>query len=111
MILHKLLKSIYIAINGSKNQRQPIERFVGRSIKLQPQVKPVDVFVGNRLRETRINAGETIEDIAVYLAIKPTVVRRFEMGRQRVSAARLFMLAKRFDIPVAAFFPIGGELK
>ena len=72
------------------------------------QVRPVDLFVGDRLRAFRINAGETIEGIATYLAINPTIVRRFETGRQRVSAARLYMLAKRFDVPVAAFFPIGG---
>jgi len=64
----------------------------------------VDEHVGGRLREFRATKGLSSQLIAAAIGISPTRLALFEAGRRRISASQLFVLAKLFDVPVAAFF-------
>ncbi len=64
----------------------------------------VDRHVGERIRERRTLLGFTQEQLADALDISYQQVQKYETGANRVSAGRLFQIAKRLDVPVAYFF-------
>ncbi|MFA7275369.1 MAG: helix-turn-helix transcriptional regulator [Pseudobdellovibrionaceae bacterium] len=65
---------------------------------------PVDVFVGQRLRARRNLIGITQENLAEAAGITFQQVQKYEKGRNRLSASRLFQFARVLDVPVAFFF-------
>ena len=65
---------------------------------------PVDVFVGQRLKSRRNLIGITQENLAEASGITFQQVQKYEKGRNRLSASRLFQFARVLDVPVAYFF-------
>ena len=72
-------------------------------------IHPVDVFVGQRLRQRRISLGITQEDMANALGLSFQQVQKYEKGTNRVSASRLYELAQVLDVPVQFFFDGAGN--
>lgn len=66
--------------------------------------KQVDDHVGERIRERRTMMGLTQENLANALAISYQQVQKYETGANRVSAGRLFEIAKHLDVEVSHFF-------
>ena len=66
--------------------------------------RPVDIHVGKRLKAFRVQERLSPADLAKLLLVSPRRIERFETGHKRLSASHLFVLAKLFDVPVAAFF-------
>ncbi|MAZ01979.1 MAG: DNA-binding protein [Sneathiella sp.] len=66
--------------------------------------KRVDDHVGERIRERRTMMGLTQEHLAKALDISYQQVQKYETGANRVSAGRLFEIAKRLEVDVAYFF-------
>lgn len=62
-----------------------------------------DLLVGNRLRQERLLAGLTTEDLASLLGIGPDALRRFEAGQRRIDAALLTAAVALLDIPLSFF--------
>lgn len=65
---------------------------------------PVDVHVGKKLKQIRILRGMTQTDVASGLNISFQQVQKYELGRNRISASKLFELARILDVPPAYFF-------
>jgi transcriptional regulator with XRE-family HTH domain len=65
---------------------------------------PVDVHVGRRLRIGREFAGLTQTGIGKELGMSFQVVQKYEQGEIRISASRLYQLAKLLAKPVSYFF-------
>jgi transcriptional regulator with XRE-family HTH domain len=65
---------------------------------------PVDVHVGKKLNQIRILRGMTQTDVADGLNISFQQVQKYELGRNRISASKLFELARILDVPPAYFF-------
>ncbi|MBE2191653.1 MAG: helix-turn-helix transcriptional regulator [Alphaproteobacteria bacterium] len=65
---------------------------------------PVDVFVGQKLRSRRNLIGITQENLAEAAGITFQQVQKYEKGRNRLSASRLFQFSRVLDVPVAYFF-------
>jgi transcriptional regulator with XRE-family HTH domain len=65
---------------------------------------PVDIHVGRRLRQRRWALGVTLEEVASRLGVKPQQVQKYETGRNRMSASRLWAVARAVDVPVSYFF-------
>lgn len=65
---------------------------------------PVDTHVGQRLKTLRILRGLTQTDLAKPLNISFQQVQKYELGRNRISASKLYMIAGKLDVPVAYFF-------
>lgn len=65
---------------------------------------PVDVFVGQKLKSRRNLNGITQENLAEAAGITFQQVQKYEKGRNRLSASRLFQFARVLDVPVAYFF-------
>ena len=65
---------------------------------------PVDVHVGRKLKQLRSLRGMTQTDVANGLSISFQQVQKYELGRNRISASRLFELSQILDVPPSYFF-------
>lgn len=65
---------------------------------------PVDVHVGNRIRLRRTLLGMSQERLGNALGLTFQQVQKYERGRNRVGASRLYDLACVLDVPVGFFF-------
>ncbi len=69
----------------------------------------VDRLVGQRIRERRLARGITQQGLAKALGISYQQVQKYENGTNRISAGRLFVLARLLGADVADFFPTKEE--
>jgi transcriptional regulator with XRE-family HTH domain len=65
---------------------------------------PIDLHVGARLRQRRRLLGMTQQKLAESVKIRFQQIQKYESGANRISASRLWALAKALDVPVAYFF-------
>ena len=65
---------------------------------------PIDVHVGQRLRQRRVLAGLSQEKLARMVGITFQQVQKYERGANRIGASRLFDLSRVLDVPVGFFF-------
>lgn len=65
---------------------------------------PIDHHVGARMRERRILLGLTQTELADLLNITYQQAHKYEKGINRVSASRLYSIARALNVPVAYFF-------
>lgn len=75
-----------------------------RGARQSPFAKKVDVHVGERLRERRSLMGYTQESLASQLKLSHQQVQKYETGANRISAGRLYELAKTLGVNVGYFF-------
>lgn len=61
-------------------------------------------MLGVLLRDARINASRSLEDVSGYLHIPPEVVDTWELGDAAPSLPQLELLAYFFDVPVSHFW-------
>ena len=65
---------------------------------------PVDVHVGQRVRQRRWMIGMTQQQLANKVGIKFQQIQKYETGSNRVSASRLWDIAAALSVPVGFFF-------
>jgi transcriptional regulator with XRE-family HTH domain len=65
---------------------------------------PVDLHVGGRVRMRRKLLGLSQEHLADALGLTFQQVQKYERGANRVSASKLYDIAKTLQVPVAFFF-------
>jgi transcriptional regulator with XRE-family HTH domain len=86
---------------GSERPREPeggpMKRSSGRT-------QDIDRFVGTRIRERRIMLGLTQQQLADLIGVTYQQAHKYERGINRVSAGRLFEIARVLSVPVAYFF-------
>jgi len=66
--------------------------------------RPVDVHVGGRVRMRRKMIGVSQEQLADALGLTFQQVQKYELGSNRVSASKLYEIAKILKVPIAFFF-------
>ena len=64
----------------------------------------IDDYVGERIRERRTELGRTQEELGRALKISYQQVQKYETAANRVSAGRLYELARELEVEVAYFF-------
>lgn len=70
---------------------------------------PVDVHVGKRIRHRRWMVGMTQQHLADSVGIKFQQIQKYETGMNRVSASRLWDIARTLDVSISFFFEgLGG---
>lgn len=69
-----------------------------------PLARRVDDHVGERIRERRTELGRTQEDLGRALNISYQQVQKYETAANRVSAGRLYELARELDVDISYFF-------
>jgi transcriptional regulator with XRE-family HTH domain len=65
---------------------------------------PVDIHVGQVIRNTRRTRGFTQQTLAAQVGVKFQQIQKYETGANRVSASRLWEIAQVLDVPVSHFF-------
>src|SRR5437763_9806163 len=65
---------------------------------------PVDVHVGQRIKERRTSLGITQEKLAAEIGVTFQQVQKYERAANRIGASRLAYLARALDVPVPYFF-------
>ena len=70
----------------------------------QRSPNPVDLHVGGRVRMRRKMLGVSQERLAEALGLTFQQVQKYERGANRVSASKLYEIARFLGAPVAYFF-------
>lgn len=65
---------------------------------------PVDIYVGTRLREARLQRGLSQERVAEEMGITFQQVQKYEKGLNRIGASRLWDLAQVLGMPISYFY-------
>lgn len=65
---------------------------------------PVDSHVGQQMRHRRWMIGMTQQQLADAVGIRFQQIQKYETGANRVSASRLWDIAKVMEVPVDFFF-------
>ncbi len=81
--------------------RRPGRR--GRTIK-RDGPDPIDIHVGHRLRQARLLAGRSQNELGAGIAVSFQAVQKYEAGENRISASRLLAAARLLDSPISFFF-------
>ena len=68
------------------------------------KANPIDVHVGQRLRQRRVLLGLSQEKLADAAGVSFQMIQKYEKGSCRVGASRLMVIARALDCPVAFFF-------
>jgi transcriptional regulator with XRE-family HTH domain len=64
----------------------------------------VDQYIGARMREGRRKLNMTQEGLGEKLGVTFQQIQKYEKGRNRVSAARLFVICEILDVSLASMF-------
>ena len=64
----------------------------------------IDLHLGKRLRRRRRLLGLTQQQVAEVVGIRFQQIQKYECGANRISAARLFQLAKALETPINYFY-------
>lgn len=70
----------------------------------------IDVLVGKRVRERRQALGVSQESLAEALGVSFQQVQKYENGKNRVSASRLYEIAAALDTSISYFFEGASKL-
>ena len=67
-------------------------------------VHPVDMHVGQRVRQRRWMVGMTQQQLAEMVGIRFQQIQKYETGENRLSASRLWDIAVALRVPIAFFY-------
>lgn len=70
---------------------------------------PVDVHVGQKIRQVRWQKGMTQTQLAEQVGVKFQQLQKYETAANRVSASRLFDIANVLEVSTSIFFPSENE--
>ncbi len=65
---------------------------------------PVDIHVGQRLRQRRTLLGLSQEKLARTIGLTFQQIQKYERGVNRIGASRLLQLSRALGVPIAYFF-------
>lgn len=64
----------------------------------------IDEFVGSRIRDRRISLGLTQQNMAKMIGVTYQQAHKYERGINRISAGRLYNIAKALNVPISYFY-------
>ena len=72
-------------------------------------VDDIDIAVGKAVRFFRIQAGMSQATLGSKLGVTFQQIQKYESGTTRIGSGLLLKIAKLFNKPIAAFFPINDD--
>jgi transcriptional regulator with XRE-family HTH domain len=69
-----------------------------------PRASAADYHVGARIRERRIMLGLSQQQLARLIGVTYQQAHKYERGLNRISAGRLYEIARGLGVPVSWFF-------
>lgn len=82
----------------------PLQPSPPRNYRGSGETDPIDRHLGARLRQLRIERGWSQGELGRRLGTTFQQVQKYESGRNRLSAARLWAAALAFEVELADFF-------
>jgi transcriptional regulator with XRE-family HTH domain len=79
-----------------------------------PEYQAVELHVGLKIRQLRVQLGLTQQQLAEMIGVTYQQAHKYEKGVNRISAGRLYEIAKVLGVDVGYFFQgleSGGALK
>jgi len=73
------------------------------------RTRPIDQHVGERIRLLRTERGLTQEQLAAALEVSYQQVQKYETGANRISAGRIYEIARKLGVDVGFFFDGLGQ--
>lgn len=73
------------------------------------RVGELDSYIGGCIRACRVERNVSQARLAELLGISFQQVQKYERGTNRISAARLFELARAFEVSIKEFYPTEGD--
>ena len=70
----------------------------------RPAGDSIDVHVGKRVRERRVQLGMSQKSLAEAVGVSFQQIQKNERGTNRIGASRMFELSRVLDVPVSFFF-------
>lgn len=70
----------------------------------RPAGDTVDVHVGKRVRERRVQLGMSQKNLAASVGVSFQQIQKNERGTNRIGASRMLELSRALDVPVSFFF-------
>ena len=64
----------------------------------------IDLLVGSRVRQRRMQLGMSQEQLAEHLGLTVPQVQKYETGVNRIGASRLHKIAGLLGVPIGTFF-------
>jgi transcriptional regulator with XRE-family HTH domain len=71
----------------------------------------IDLRVARRIRASRLRSGMTLQKLAQEIGVAFQQAHKYERGQSRISAGRLFHIAKTLDTPITYFFLSDDEAR
>ena len=90
--------------DATAESRRPPDRKRARRTIREHGPNPTDLHVGQKLREARLRAGLSQEQLGAGIGVSFQAVQKYEQGENRLSASRLFRAARLLGRPVGFFF-------
>ena len=81
---------------------------MARKIEISDEAKAermVHEYIGERLRHHRLMAGLSQENLATEILVTFQQYQKYEYGKNRLSAGKLYLLARALEVPVGMLFP------
>ena len=69
-----------------------------------PRASGADRHVGNRIRERRVMLGLSQQQLAQMIGVTYQQAHKYERGLNRISAGRLYDIARVLSVPISWFF-------
>lgn len=70
----------------------------------EQKINPVDVFVGQKLKDYRCKLGWTLHDLGEKLEVSYQQIHKYEQGQTKIPASSLYRLSKIFSASPNCFF-------
>jgi transcriptional regulator with XRE-family HTH domain len=64
----------------------------------------IDKYIGARMREQRLALSISQEQLGRKLGVSFQQIQKYESGKNRVSAARLFVICKALNVSLSSMF-------
>jgi transcriptional regulator with XRE-family HTH domain len=87
-----------------KRARQLLAKSRGPSLRQPRRGRQIDTLVGRRLREARLLAGASPQQLAAVLGVAAPELRKYETGARRLPAARLAVAVRFLGVPMSFLF-------
>lgn len=84
--------------------KSPTPRKKAPPAKPDGQPRPVDVHVGQRLKQRRTLMGMSQEKLGEAVGLTFQQIQKYERGANRIGSSRLFEFSQILDVPVSFFF-------
>jgi transcriptional regulator with XRE-family HTH domain len=68
------------------------------------RTRRIDQYVGERIRLRRAERGLTQEQLAAALDVSYQQIQKYETGANRISAGRLYEIARKLGVDIGYFF-------